>query len=638
MSLLADGNELTNSAGTVRIKKDGDEYTLTLPAARATGGKFWQDPALNRAMVGGEFAVRGGMMRAEISDFPAAFARLKDLGATVGFTPKQSGETLSAAAPDLRVRQSRATLREAAMQQAHWKDWYEEHKQTIENLFDEHAEIFQKFLGATSQAATVKANVALALKAYGQWIRGEAFEGYLPAVIGNLNRIRVQRDALGPKISEYQRASTGDENAAVVDRHIARTMFGTDKPNAQQITKAQSIMRELADEVGWTPRQIQASLWAASIVKSGQEPQSYAQYLARIHAEGTLDARIAGTYEAGASRKRSGGDRGATSGEGESEGSQEVGDSILHAAAPERATPEQSAAKTARPWKATTTYNRAIEDAIESGDSVLDYGSGPYQNVRADVEGAGAKYTPYDKYHDINPNALRSKYDVVMGSNVLNVASKFPNPERSYNQSLDEMTAALNPGGRLVVNMPTSGPLSDWMTPARLQRDLESRFKNVSRKGETFVATEPEGESILHAAAPERKAADAVAAGAKGREETKDDRKAAQAATFATKPPGVASQIWDAIKTAGSATKRWWGEMPAYDTIDKAIGQWLGAGDSAPLKGTDIVIPGRQKAAHESRKLVETIVKQFPNVLTRQAISRYMEADGDRATLQKWAD
>jgi hypothetical protein len=146
------------------------------------------------------------------------------------------------------------------------------------------------------------------------------------------------------------------------------------------------------------------------------------------------------------------------------------------------------------------------------------------------------------------------------------------------------------------------------------------------------------GSTELSAAAPERKATDAVAAGAKGREETKEDRKAAQAATFATKPPGVASQIWDAIKTAGSATKRWWGEMPAYDTIDKAIGQWLGAGDSAPLKGTDIVIPGRQKAAHESRKLVETIVKQFPNVLTRQAISRYMEADGDRATLQKWAD
>ena len=148
----------------------------------------------------------------------------------------------------------------------------------------------------------------------------------------------------------------------------------------------------------------------------------------------------------------------------------------------------------------------------------------------------------------------------------------------------------------------------------------------------------PESDSILSAAAPERRAADAVAAGAKGREDTKEDRKAARAATMTTKPAGVASQIWDAIKTAGSATKRWWGEMPAYDSIDKAIGQWLGAGDTAPLKGTDIVIPGRQKAAHEARKLVETIVKQFPNVLTRQAISRYMEADGDKTTLQKWAD
>ena len=159
-------------------------------------------------------------------------------------------------------------------------------------------------------------------------------------------------------------------------------------------------------------------------------------------------------------------------------------------------TPEQDAAKTARPWKTTTTYKRATEEVIKRGDTVLDYGSGPYQNVRSDVEKAGAKYTPYDKYHGINLGAIEGKYDVVMGSNVLNVASKFPNPEGSYNRSLDEMTAALKPGGRLVVNMPTSGPLSDWMTPARLKQDLESRFNNVSRKGETFVASSAKSDKI----------------------------------------------------------------------------------------------------------------------------------------------
>ena len=61
------------------------------------------------------------------------------------------------------------------------------------------------------------------------------------------------------------------------------------------------------------------------------------------------------------------------------------------------------------------------------------------------------------------------------------------------------------------------------------------------------------------------------------------------------------SVLRDAMKGTGNAIAKWWGELPAYDTIDQAIGKWLGAGDDKPFPGTDIIVPGRQKAAHEAK-------------------------------------
>lgn len=153
--------------------------------------------------------------------------------------------------------------------------------------------------------------------------------------------------------------------------------------------------------------------------------------------------------------------------------------------------PETQAARTARPWAKTTVYARALSDVIRPGDVVLDYGSGPYQLVAPKVTALGATYVPHDKYHGINPDALRQQYDVVMASNVLNVQAKFRDAKARYQQALDELVAAVRPGGTLVVNMPggSGTPKAKWMTPARLQQDLQRRFPSVVRHGEVIVAS-----------------------------------------------------------------------------------------------------------------------------------------------------
>jgi hypothetical protein len=195
---------------------------------------------------------------------------------------------------NLKLLQTKETLKDWAFGQENWKDWYSEHQETLDDFFGDQAELFQEILAVTSQAASVKANVGLALKAFGQLMRNEEFDGklrgeeksgYLPAVIKNLNAIKNKTQVGGRKISNYKSANEGDSSKVVVDRHIARMLFGVDTPTAKQYAKAESVLSDVAKELGWEPAQVQAALWAQSIVMSGKEPVSYGAYLKSLEAK-----------------------------------------------------------------------------------------------------------------------------------------------------------------------------------------------------------------------------------------------------------------------------------------------------------------------------------------------------------------
>ena len=195
---------------------------------------------------------------------------------------------------NLKLLQTKETLKDWAITQESWKDWYSEHQETLDDFFGDYAGLFQEILAVTSQAASVKANVGLGLKAFGQLMRNEEFDGklrgeeksgYLPAVIKNLNAIKNKTQVGGRKISNYKSANEGDSSRVVVDRHIARMLFGVDTPSAKQYAKAESVLSEVAKEIGWEPSQVQAALWAQSIVMSGKEPVSYGAYLKSLEAK-----------------------------------------------------------------------------------------------------------------------------------------------------------------------------------------------------------------------------------------------------------------------------------------------------------------------------------------------------------------
>ena len=191
----------------------------------------------------------------------------------------------------LKVRMTRKALTDAALSQKSWKDWYKEHQDVLDDFFGDHAELFQEILAVTSQAASVKANVGLALKAFGQLMRGEEFDarlhgeekgGYLDGVINNLNAIKNKTAVSGRKISNYKAANEGDASRVVVDRHITRLLFGVDTPSKAQYDLAEKTLTKIANDIGWEPSQVQAALWAHSIVMSGKKPESYGAYLTKL--------------------------------------------------------------------------------------------------------------------------------------------------------------------------------------------------------------------------------------------------------------------------------------------------------------------------------------------------------------------
>jgi hypothetical protein len=219
----------------------------------------------------------------------------------------------------LRIQMSRSALTDAALNQASWRDWYDEHQEVLDDFFGDYAPLFQDILSITSQAASVKANVSLALRAFGYYVRGEPFDGtkrgeetpgFLAGVIMNLDRLRSDKQIQGQKIKAYKASNDGAVDQAVIDRHISRLLFGVETPSAAQFAKAQKVLSQIAKEIGWTARQVQAALWAHSIYKSGKTPESYGDYLTKLESKRTLAKRIGDIAGAGAGRNADGGGRG----------------------------------------------------------------------------------------------------------------------------------------------------------------------------------------------------------------------------------------------------------------------------------------------------------------------------------------
>jgi hypothetical protein len=165
------------------------------------------------------------------------------------------------------------------------EDWYKHTQTELEQHFGPDAPMFVDMLAATSPNNTVEGNVTMALKAYTQYKTGQPFKGYMPAVIGNLEKVVKGISPSGPKVSSFKANLFGDPDRVTVDRWIARAMGRqSDNLTAGQYKFLDYQLTQLAKKAGVEPRQMQAAIWRAikdEQGRAGNTNESFEQVLQR---------------------------------------------------------------------------------------------------------------------------------------------------------------------------------------------------------------------------------------------------------------------------------------------------------------------------------------------------------------------
>jgi hypothetical protein len=239
---------------------------------------------------------------------------LKDIISALRDKFEGEPQRLAAAKPPKPVRSKKELIRLVQIA-GDWKDWYENNINFIKRIFgedEENLKIFMKMLAATSQGATVAANVSLAIAAFKKAIlegktNPRSFKG-LDAARRSLSAIAKGGDPMGPKVGPYGRAMAGDKDAVAVDRHIFEIVFGSQSDSEGKRTVAFETLAAIAEEMGLENRQVQAALWAANQIRKGVTPGNYVEYLDRKRHElqkilddisGLDIQRVSGLFEPG---------------------------------------------------------------------------------------------------------------------------------------------------------------------------------------------------------------------------------------------------------------------------------------------------------------------------------------------------
>ncbi len=156
-----------------------------------------------------------------------------------------------------------------------WRPWVERTLGTDpiklpNGVLTNNAEMFTRFVAATSPQIPVTRNIPLAKTAFIEWKTGVPFSDQLN--IKNLERVAkgLPFSDDSPKVNSFYLNAWGDQNAVTGDGWIAE-LYGFEKTNFKQgrYTFVQESIRQQARVAEVQPRQFQAALWVASKVQKG---------------------------------------------------------------------------------------------------------------------------------------------------------------------------------------------------------------------------------------------------------------------------------------------------------------------------------------------------------------------------------
>ena len=185
--------------------------------------------------------------------------------------------------------QTKQGLKETFESGKHLMDWYDGFLPYMQKLFGKDAGLITDFIAITSAGARLNVNIGFGLKAYAQYKLGEDFSaGRRPNNMRKAlrNAVKNHEDGTnlpigGDKISNFSAALKGDPNAVVLDLWMAREL-GIKQTPAQkkagtsvdftdaQYRRYENIIKEVAFDMGVTPRQAQAAIWFG--IREGHSP------------------------------------------------------------------------------------------------------------------------------------------------------------------------------------------------------------------------------------------------------------------------------------------------------------------------------------------------------------------------------
>ena len=154
--------------------------------------------------------------------------------------------------------------------------WYENSSKAIMKVTGgdpKEAEILAQIIAVTSQSTGVKTNTGFALKAFSQWKAGLPIDtGRFPKeqskkITNILNGVPWE----GRKTNSFYRnlmvyidPKVAGELPTTQDMWMARAFnLDSDAPTAAQYENMERVTKNIADQLGWKPHQVQAAVWVA---------------------------------------------------------------------------------------------------------------------------------------------------------------------------------------------------------------------------------------------------------------------------------------------------------------------------------------------------------------------------------------
>lgn len=163
---------------------------------------------------------------------------------------------------------------------AWYTQMYDEFLQMFWHQVD--ADMFIKFLAATSPNNGVESNVLYAFKAFAFFLArpndplpcfskkapAGTFKGFMAGHCGNLNRAIQNKPLSGPKVQAFLRAMFGDQNAVVVDRWVIRAC-GLKVPLTNTLTVTFSDGSKLKGKA-WRAEGRRGYLFRSDLIRQGK--------------------------------------------------------------------------------------------------------------------------------------------------------------------------------------------------------------------------------------------------------------------------------------------------------------------------------------------------------------------------------